>query len=139
MILYLDTSALVKLYVEERGTEVAASAVEKATRVATSRVTYAEARAAFARARREGIVTASLLREVVDRLDADWARYDIVEVTEPLVRRAGALAEKRALRGFDSIQLASALEALRGVRGVFLCWDERLARAATAERLHLFD
>lgn len=137
MILYLDTSALVKLYVEEHGTDVTSSAVEKATRVATSRITYAEARAAFARARREGIVTAAMLREVVERLDADWARYDVVELTEPLVRRAGALAEKRALRGFDSIQLASALEALRGVRGAFLCWDERLARAAKAERLRL--
>lgn len=137
MILYLDTSALVKLYVEERGTDVAASAVEKATRVATCRVTYVEARATFARARREGIVTAPALREIVDRLDADWARYDIVEVTEPLVRRAGALAERRAPRGFDSIQLASALETLRGVRGAFLYWDERLARAAKAERLRL--
>jgi predicted nucleic acid-binding protein len=137
VILHLDTSALAKLYVEERGTDVASSAVEKAARVATSRVTYAEGRAAFAGARRECIVTASMLREVVERLDADWARYDVVEVTEPLVRRAGALAEKRALRGFDSIQLASALEALRGVRGAFLCWDERLARAATAERLRL--
>lgn len=137
MILYLDTSALVKIYVAERGTDVTASAVEQASRVATSRVTYAEARAAFARAKREGIVTASMLREVVDRLDADWARYDVVEVTEPLARRAGALAEKRALRGFDAIHLASALETLRGVRGAFLCWDDRLARAAKAERLRL--
>jgi uncharacterized protein len=137
VIVYLDTSAVVKLYVEEHGTDIASSAVDRATRVATSRVTYAEARAAFARARREGVLTPSMLRAVVDRFDADWGSYDVVEVTEPLVRRAGALAEKRALRGFDSIQLASALEALRGVHGVFLCWDDRLARAAKAERLRL--
>lgn len=139
MILYLDTSALVKLYVEEDGTDVSSSAVERASRVVTSRVTYAEARAAFARARRERVLTASMLRTVVERLDADWASYDAVEVTEPLVRRAGILAEKRGLRGFDSIHLASALEALRGVSGTFLCWDERLARAARAERLSLFE
>ncbi len=48
MILYLDTSALVKLYVSEEGSEIVRGAVESAGRVATSRIAYAEARAALA-------------------------------------------------------------------------------------------
>ena len=57
MIVYLDTSALVKLYVEEAGSAAIATCVERATAVTTARVTYAEARAAFARYRREGGLT----------------------------------------------------------------------------------
>ena len=54
MILYLDTSALVKLYVEEDGSEEVSTAVRDASRVATSAVAYPEARATFARLEREG-------------------------------------------------------------------------------------
>ena len=53
MILYLDTSALVKLYVEEEGSDEVKKACEQAQVVVTSRLAYAEARSAFARAWRE--------------------------------------------------------------------------------------
>ena len=49
LILYLDTSALVKLYVRERGSARVRAQVGKADAIATSVVAYAEARAAFAR------------------------------------------------------------------------------------------
>ncbi len=76
------------------------------------------------------------LRAVVRKLDQDWSRYGIVEVTESLVRRAGALAERRALRGYDAIQLAAALELRDGGADVeFACFDDRLALAARRERL----
>jgi len=138
VIVYLDTSALVKLYVEEAGSAAIATCVERATAVTTARVTYAEARAAFARYRREGGLTPAGLRQVVRDLDVEWGAYDVVEVHDPLVRRAGALAERHALRGYDAIQLAAALE----VRGAgadleFASFDGRLNHAASRERLRL--
>ena len=57
MILYLDTSALVKLYVDEEGSLEARTVVETADAVATSRVAFAEAHAAFATAARLGRIT----------------------------------------------------------------------------------
>lgn len=99
-----------KLYVEEDAAASVRDAVERAGSVFTVRISYAEARAAFARQRREGGLMPRELRAVVRKLDQDWSRYGIVEVTESLVRRAGALAERRALRGYDAIQLAAALE-----------------------------
>ena len=54
MILYLDTSALVKLYVEEPNSEEVRSAVDGAVAVAVSEVSYTEARSALARREREG-------------------------------------------------------------------------------------
>jgi uncharacterized protein len=136
VILYVDTSALVKLYVEETGTEDVSTWVRDAGLVATARIAYAEARAAFARHRREGALTPALLRRVVAQLDADWSRYTVLEITDALVRNAGRLAERHALRGFDAMHLAAAAE-LRESDGTvaFACFDERLNRAARRERL----
>jgi predicted nucleic acid-binding protein len=138
VILYLDASALVKLYVEESGSEAVATRLERAEAVVTVRVTYAEARAAFARHRREGGLTVPALRRVVRQLDGEWGTYNVVDVSDPIVRRAGALAERHALRGYDAVQLAAALD-LRdaGADLEFACFDDRLARAASRERLPL--
>jgi predicted nucleic acid-binding protein len=109
LILYLDTSALVKLYDEEEGTEVVERAVEEAELVAPSVVAYSEARAALARKRREGVFSDEEHREAVEALDEDWETFEKPEVTEDLAREAGDLAERHALRGFDALHLASAL------------------------------
>lgn len=136
MILYLDTSAVVKLYVEEQGTATVVTRVGDAEAVATVRVAYAEARAALARHRREGGLTPVGLRQAVRELDREWGMYNVVDVNDPLVRRAGALAERHALRGYDAVHLAAALD-LRAAGGEveFLSFDARLNRAARRERL----
>lgn len=138
MILYLDTSSLVKLYVEEAGSTAIAAAVERATAVATARITYAEARAAFARHTRAGGLTPAELRRVVRQLDEEWGQYSIVEITDAVVRRAGALAERHKLRGYDAVQLAAALDVrLAGGDIEFSSCDIRLSRAARRERLRI--
>lgn len=138
MILYLDASAMVKLYVDEPGSEVVATRLERAQAVTTVRVTYAEARAAFARHRREGGLTGPALRRVVRHLDGEWGTYNIMDVSDPVVRRAGELAERHALRGYDAIQLAAALDFRdAGADLEFACFDDRLAKAASRERLPL--
>lgn len=74
---------------------------------------------------------------MVSDLDREWSAYHIVDVTESLVRHAGALAERHALRGYDAVQLASAL-ALRdaGLSSIeFMSFDAHLVRAAAHERL----
>ena len=136
MILYVDTSALVKLYVEEAGTLGVVARVDHAEAVATALITYAEARAALARHRRERGITGADLRRAVRELDRDWRTYNIVDLSESLVHSAGALAERHALRGYDAVQLAAAME-LRAVGGpVEICaFDGRLNRAARRERL----
>ena len=112
------------------------SALERAASVATARISYAEARAAFARHQREGNITRPILRSTVRDLDRDWGTYNVVEVTEPLVRHAGALAERHALRGYDAVQLAAALALRRVSRAIeFATFDERLEAAAAREGL----
>jgi len=105
--------------------------------VATSRVAYPEARAAFARRRREAAITRAALARALAALDRDLVRFVVVELSAKVAKRAANLAERRALRGFDAIHLASALEVeeLTGIVPGFLCFDERLREAASAEKL----
>lgn len=133
MILYLDTSSLVKLYVQEPGTQQVEGLVERAELVATSVVAYAEARAALARRRRESGLTPAEYRRSRTALDADWPRLLTLEVSEPLARLAGDLAEREKLRGFDALHLASYLtvaEEFRGEDVRFSAADKALTRAA---------
>jgi len=137
LILYLDTSALVKLYVSEEGSADVRRRVDRAEKIATSRVAYAEARSAIARRHREGYITSSGLRRAVLALDRDMSAFVIVELNEILAHLAGDLAERHALRGFDAIHLASAVELshLLGTPPTFLTYDDRQARAAASEGL----
>lgn len=109
MILYLDTSSLVKLYVEEPGSTETNAVVNEAELVATSVVAYPEARAALARRQRERSLTRSEHRRAKAALDDDWPRILSLEVTEGLARTAGDLAQRYRLRGFDAVHLSSYL------------------------------
>jgi predicted nucleic acid-binding protein len=134
--LYLDSSALVKLYVEEPSSERVADWIVEAAQAATSRVAYVEARAAFARQHRERLLTRAGLSNLVAALDVQWPSYEIVDVSERLVRHAASLAERHGLRAYDAVHLGSALELRRaGADVTFACFDVRLARAARRERL----
>lgn len=96
--LYLDTSALVKLYLEEPGSEMVYAAVESAENVATSTVAYAELRAAFGRRHRSGDLEDEGHRRAIMRIDADWRAYLRISVSNLVAYRAGALADRYALR-----------------------------------------
>lgn len=137
MILYLDTSALVKLYVAEAKSDAVKQLVEAAEVIATSRLAYVEARAAFARKRRERGVNPRDYQTILHDFERDWESYFIVDVAEILVKSAGQLAEKHALRGYDAVHLASALAVQRegGQPVNFSCFDGGLARAARREGL----
>jgi predicted nucleic acid-binding protein len=137
MILYLDTSSLVKLYVKEKDSTMIKRWVKESTTTASSLVAYAEARAAFSRRYREKAFRPGEYRRLVSGLDEDWENYLLVKVTRELVRMAGDLAEKHSLKGFDAIHLSSALilreESEMPV--VFSCADKKLQRASVFENL----
>jgi uncharacterized protein len=139
VILYLDTSSLVKLYAPEMETTAVKRLVDAAEVVATSRLAYVEARAAFARKRRERGVTPKDYRDLLRDFNHDWETYFVVDVSDALVKLAGRLAEKHALRGYDAVHLASAVTVRRqGDRPIsFSCFDARLSRAARREGLKI--
>ncbi|HKV98710.1 MAG TPA: type II toxin-antitoxin system VapC family toxin [Vicinamibacterales bacterium] len=133
MTLYLDTSDLVKLYVDEPHADEIRSLVAETSAVATSVIAYPEARSTFARRRRERLMTVSEVKAAVRHLDADWPRFVLIRVDNELGRMAGQLAESHGVRGCDAVHLASFVRLLgatddEDVR--FLSADARLVRAA---------
>ena len=134
MTVYLDTSSIVKLYVEESGRADIRKYIDGANVIATSHVAYTEGRAALARRRRERALSARGFAAAKAEFESDWLRFVTIPVSLDLCREAGGLAERYHLRGFDSIHLAAFAEMLRGLKGaddvVFSSFDEKLNAAA---------
>ena len=137
MVLYLDTSSLVKLYVEEQDSSKVEEWVKSSRVTATSLIAYAEARAAFARRFSEKAFSSREYGRLISFFNEDWDNYLIVRVTKELVRLAGDSTEKHALRGFDAIHLSSAVTLLRELSApiVFSTSDKKLQKASQLEGL----
>src|SRR4029078_2052501 len=80
-----------------------------ADRVISIRLAYPESRAALAQAERLGRLTTRQLRDAVTDLDEIYDEVDLVDMDDELVRRAGDLAERHALRAYDAVHLAAAV------------------------------
>lgn len=132
MILYCDTSALVKLYIVEADSDVVQAQLERAEAVATSRVAWAEFHAAVARRAREVPTDAPALEQAKQALADDWVRYLIIEISQVVVETAGEYADAFALRGYDAVHLACARHTMIETEQelMFACFDVRLCRAA---------
>jgi hypothetical protein len=130
LIAYFETSAVVKLLIAEPETPDAEVLWDETAGLVTSRLTYPECRAALAAAARAGRLTRSALREAKRELERRWRQFVRVEVGESVARAAGDLAEHHALRAYDAVHLASALEAGRGGTLLFVSFDQTLSGAA---------
>ena len=132
MILFCDTSALVKLYILEDSSRDMQALAGAASAIAVCRIAWAEMMAALSRRAREFPNDADAIEVVRKRLRTDWPRYVVVEVTQALVELAGEYADTFALRGYDSVQLAAArtLQDMAGEEIQFACFDTRLGKAA---------
>lgn len=139
MLLFVDTSALVKLYVDEPGSGAMAARAREAP-LAASALAYAEIHATFARRRRESLATAADHAALVQRFERDWRHLVLVPVRDLQLERVTALVAAHPLRGADALHLASALTlADAGLDVTFVCADRRLNRAAGEEGLAVID
>ena len=134
MTLYLDTSALVKLYFEETGSGEVRRKVEQARVVATSRLAYVETFAGIGRKTREGALDKAERARALAAFLRDWGSFFILEVSEPVCRTAADLVENHPLRTLDAIHLASALLLRKRTEEQveFQAFDQRLSQAASA-------
>ncbi|WP_084106538.1 type II toxin-antitoxin system VapC family toxin [Demequina sp. NBRC 110056] len=133
-VVYVDTSALVKLCVLETGTPLAVGLWKHADALVTSRIADAEVRSVLAAAERIGRIDAAPAAQARDRWKELWPSLATVEVTPAIAQHAGDLADRRPLRAGDAIHLASAL-LLAEAKPILAAWDRRLADAGRAEGL----
>jgi uncharacterized protein len=133
MTVYLDTSSLVKLYLNEADSEAVAQLIDQADVVVTSVLAYPEARATFARRVRERQLSAAESATLARQFDEDWDRFVVITLGDELGRAAGRLADRHGVRGCDAVHLASFEELLARCDDTdirFSCADDRLLRAA---------
>ena len=132
-VVYFDASALVKLVVEEAGTELAVELWDGCDVALASRLAYAEVCAALAAAGRNDDLSTADLGVAESMWDEFWDAVRPVELTVHIEQHAGELARRHGLRGADAVHLASALAIDDDI--VIAVWDRRLHRAAVAEGL----
>jgi len=134
-VLYLDTSALAKLYLEEPDSQLVSKTVGvNSSWLATSRVTYAEVLSVLVRCLRTNRISPAAYRLQKKAFLEDWTEMIVVELTSDVLSNAGHLIERHGLRGLDAIHLCSAMWI---GQPSFVCFDDRLRSAASAEGLPL--
>jgi uncharacterized protein len=134
VITYVDTSSLLKLLIDEEGSERAGLIWDAADTVAAAALVLVEGRAALAAAERSSRLSAAQHGEAKDELAALVDELAIVEVTEELIAAAADLAEEEALRGYDAVHLAAALTV---EAAVLTSADSALCHAAERQGLHV--
>jgi predicted nucleic acid-binding protein len=144
-LVYLDTSALVKLFVQESGSPVVLdlARVGSGHTIALLELSRVELHSAIHRRERAGDVSPGTARRARDVLDRHLrSRFVVQRLTEPLLDRACNLVERYALRAYDSLQLAGAIECATGQEtedNFFVSADRSLGAAAASEGLKAID
>jgi predicted nucleic acid-binding protein len=140
-LIYLDTSALIKRFVNEKGSPLVQSLMRQSEPVATAKIAYAEIFAGFARKFREGHLPKVSYALACRQLERDWQSYVRVELQDDVLFLARDLIQRHPLRGFDAVHLASALSLKTALsEGItFAAADTRLLRAAAAEGLEVLN
>lgn len=124
-LIYFDSSALVKLVLDEPGSELAAELWNGCDAALSSRLAYPEVRAALAASARNHDLDDDDLQAAELMWEDFWAATRPVELTPTVEQQAGQLAKSQALRGADAVHLASAL-AVGSADLIIAVWDRRL-------------
>jgi predicted nucleic acid-binding protein len=141
---FLDASAWVKRYFHEAGSDYVISLFERNNLLSACTLGLIEVTATAARKRSAGDIDQGRFQQSKRRLLEDWGRLLWVELTPEVRETALQVAETYALRGADSVHLASALllHAQLGISNhdfTFVSSDQELNVAARAARLSVID
>lgn len=132
MNLYADTSALVKRYIREEGSEQVIKEFDQSPNIATASITLVEMASVLSKASKLGWVTESDCTSAWQDFLSHWQAYIRLPISTSVVERAATVSWEYHLRAYDSLHLACALawkEAI-GEQVVFACFDNNLLSAA---------
>ena len=140
---FLDSSAVMTRSVQETGTVWVRALTASGTGnfFYLARITDVEVTAALARRRGQAGLSVIQAVAALRQFRRDFGQdYRVVEITIALLQRAAQLADTHALRGYDAVQLAVALDVhARDQALVLVSADAELNAAATAEELRVED
>lgn len=134
MRVFFDSSAFVKRYVSEAGTDTVLEWCDRATEIGLSGIALPEIISAFCRLRREGKITDTQYRQLKSLLLADIEDAAVCDLAPAVLGLAVSSLETNALRGMDAIHIGSAV-ALQA--DVFISADMRQCEAAARAGLRV--
>lgn len=144
---FCDSSGLAKRYLSEPGSTWVRSIVDPTAGndIYIARIAGVEVVSAVTRRQRSGSISAVDAAIILTDFRSDFAKdYQLVDLTPALIAHAMTLAETHALRGYDAVQLAAALQVnaqyhTLGIPCTLISADAALNAAATAEGLLVED
>jgi predicted nucleic acid-binding protein len=141
MMLYVDSSALVKKYVLESGSDRVLKLLAQSGMAVTSKLAYPEILAGLSRKRREKGIAEKDYRAALADFESDWLALLIIEFQDELLPLIKQLLTKHALKGADAVHLASALWIQKAAKEKvsLVASDIQLLRAAKSEKLEIIN
>ena len=135
-MIYFDSSALVKRYIEEKGSDKVNSLLAGGSTAAVSRLAYPEILAAITRRHKAKEIEAGAFERMRKAFKTDWTNLIVVEFHREVFKFIDEVIAKHALKGSDTIHLASALWLKKTTKAevVFVASDRELVKAAKAEK-----
>lgn len=144
---YFDTSALVKLYISETGSQWATQIYRASGKsnqamhiIAFSKIAIVEVASAIARLENMQAISQEQRRMVYTRFMRDTeSRFELIKLTDRMLRIAASMAQRWVLRGYDAVHLASAsvfnsvLTDYQASTITFVSADKQLCQAAIQE------
>jgi predicted nucleic acid-binding protein len=138
LIVYIDTSAFVPMFIEEPTTAACRRIWEEADTIASTRLLFVEASAALARSLRRGRTGESSFRSRSAMLHSLWEQVRVLELDQDLMDRAAAVTAQFPLRGFDAVHCAAG-SLIGDDTAVMVSADNSLLRAWEDLGLSTFD
>jgi uncharacterized protein len=120
---------LIKLLVEEPGSEIANEAYDSSVAASTSAVAYLEASSALARMQKGGRLSSQAYRTALHDRDELWGELQVHSITDSLIGTASRAAAEHALRAYDCLHLATIATFADAERVTVACWDRDLRTA----------
>jgi hypothetical protein len=140
-VLFIDSSALVKWYRKELGSQWVSELLDHAEKLLISRLTVVEVESALVRRARSATVSSENVQLMINNFESDIQKsFDLIELDEVVMEYALVMVRKHGLRGADAVQLASGVLAqheIPNAKFIFLSSDSELNTAAIAEGLQV--
>lgn len=135
-MIFVDSSALVKRYIEEPGSDKIDALLDGARKILVSRLAYAETLSALVRRRKVLDFSDEEFDHVIAEFRSDWERFTVLEMNDEALQHLDRVIERHTLKGADSIHLSTALwiKQTSAANLTFVASDKELLSAARNER-----
>jgi predicted nucleic acid-binding protein len=136
-MIYFDSSALLKRYIEEKGSDKVNALLRERWIAAASRLAYPEILAAMTRRHRAKGIETGAFERVRKAFKDDWAFLTVIELNQQVFQIIDQIVAKYGLKGADSVHLSSALWLKKATKEdiLFVASDLELIQAAKTEKL----